>query len=264
MKKSWLVFGCFFSLACGSQNDFDKAARFVRPLPVTGANPVEFKLVDGRPANPGEYPQVVYIRIFATGSDHSAWCTATLVGNNVILTASHCADDGRENAVFKINNKEYTAKLTQSPWYSPSGVPTFHDVALGLLTRSVSDVPPMNVGGETLEGKKLVLAGYGCTNSDGTGGNDGVLRVGENTVLTFDKWEMAFSRQTGAVTCFGDSGGPSFVVVDGRTRQLGVHSSGDYQSVFDIRTDIPKTRQFFSEWASENNVDICGVTRDCP
>ena len=248
----FFVLGCVLFISCGSSHET-----------VLQLTSLDQKIVDGRPANPGEFSQVVYLKVFASSTSKPAWCTATLVGSSVIITAAHCAEDGRENGSFKLNGKEYDVHLTQSPWYSPSGIPYFHDVALGLLSEPVPNVLPRAIGGETSQGIKLVLAGYGCTNSNGTGGNDGILRVGENVVSSFNEFELVFSRSSGAVTCFGDSGGPTFVVSNGVPKQLGVHSTGDYANVYDMRTDIEKSKEFFKNWTQENLVDICGVTQNC-
>ena len=212
-------------------------------------------LINGRPALAGEYPEIVQIR---TGN---ALCTATLIGPRVIITAAHCAETG-ETSRFAYDGQQYSAVITRSPLYPDPD----HDLALGLLNSPIS-MRFANIGGTPGLSEDFILTGYGCTDSDG-GGSDGVLRIGDSTVVGFDGYDFISKRIDGAALCFGDSGGPAYVDMDDpfveRHVFLGVNSKGNIIDTSLItRTDHPDSESFMRRWADGNNVEICGVNRNC-
>ena len=213
-------------------------------------------LINGRPALDGEYPEIVQIR---TGN---SLCTATLIGPRVIITAAHCAETG-DISRFIYDGEEFSAIITRSPLYPNPD----HDIALGKIIGSPISVRFAEIGGTPGLSEDFILTGYGCTDSDGNG-SDGVLRIGDSTVIGFDGYDFIAKRIDGAALCFGDSGGPAYVDMDDpffeRHVFLGVNSKGNIIDTSLItRTDHPDSDSFMSRWADGNNVDICGVNRNC-
>jgi hypothetical protein len=218
-------------------------------------------LINGREALVGEFPEVVYI---TTGG---ARCTATLIGAKVLLTAAHCGRSG-DTTSFQIGQTVYSATLTRSPVYQEGNASADHDIAVGLIENEISGVKFASVGGEAKVGTEITLAGYGCTTSSGTGGNDGVLRIGENKVSSFNGFDMVSNLQGGGALCFGDSGGPAFVKLGNTMVEhhvvLGVNSKGNIKDTnYNARTDTTESQEFFAEFAQQNSVEICGVNKDC-
>lgn len=210
------------------------------------------RLINGTPVPAGKYKEVIKI------STNGAACTATVVGPRVIITAAHCANNDA-NSTFTIDGTQYTAKMTRSSLYPSKD----HDIALGTTTQ-VINVQPISVGGTAAVGNGLTLFGYGCTNPNGTGGNDGVLRMGDTVITGFADFDMVSRKADGAALCFGDSGGPAYSTQNGKTTLLGINSKGNIKDTnWDIRIDIPETQDFIKGYANTNNVEICGINKNC-
>lgn len=213
-------------------------------------------LINGRPAGKGEYPEVVYLT-FDKGR-----CSGTLVGPQSILTAAHCGDNGSK-ARFQVGQTQYESVCTRAPIYPSKDL----DLMLCKVSKPVS-VKYASIGGQAKKGNKISLAGYGCVKAGGGGGNDGVLRVGDNTVTNFQAYDFVSTQPNGAALCFGDSGGPAFVyLADAYSEhhyQLGVNSKGDIKTTnYNTRTDHPESQAFFRDWAEKNGAQICGLNVKC-
>jgi len=219
------------------------------------ANDAQPTLINGRPAEPGEFTEVVYLTI------GSSKCTGTLVGERVLMTAAHCGTTGSV-AKFQVGQTLYQATLTRSSLYPGKD----HDIALGLVDKKIEAVKFASVGGKAEVGKPITLAGYGCISPDngGSGGNDGILRVGESEIKSFTTYDMVSSKAGGAALCFGDSGGPAFMMEGTKHLILGINSKGNIKDTnYNTRTDLDESKAFFLDWATKNNAQICGVQVQC-
>lgn len=248
---------------------------------VVSAQGYEPMLIGGRPALKDEYPEVVYIR------SGNARCSATVIGPETIMTAGHCvADNGSIGPVGMIHTTlhtsfetmdgileedevdfvkdqvVYTATCHQAPLYRDQVED--HDMALCKTNKpmpgkyaTVSKVGPKL-------GDQVYLSGYGCTQPGGGQGNDGVLRVGKAKVTKLpsgkDHW---FYTQDKSALCFGDSGGPSFMVAK-KHLVIGVNSRGNIKDLSLLTaTFTPESLKFFEDFAESESVKICGVNVTC-
>ena len=231
-------------------------------------------LIGGKVAKPGEFPEVVYI------SSGRSRCSAVIVGNNpgVILTAAHCIDDQGDifPAEFVVNQQAFKARCTHHPDYAEK---YSFDFAL-CTTRKAIDVKPASIAKDPVElGEKVTLMGFGCTQprkpdgSQDPGGNDGKLRYGDSPVTQLPKDSPAggyqyFYTQSEVALCFGDSGGPAMRKIDDPKNDdhivLGINSRGNIRTLSLLSsTFLPGFRTWAEAYAIANQVEICGINKDC-
>lgn len=216
------------------------------------ANP---RLINGKPVDPADKRFIPVVRI-KTGN---SGCTATVVGKRVAVTAAHCGQTGATSE-FSFEKTVYTGKVERSDIYPGRD----HDLSVIVFDKdweaelaTVSIVKP-NVG------ETVTLAGYGCTNPGGGGGNDGVLRYGDTAIISYTGFDAVSRKSNGAALCYGDSGGPSFHEVDGKFRQWGVNSKGNISDTnYNAGFWHPESVAFLQAMETKHNVEICGMSVDC-
>lgn len=217
------------------------------------------QLIGGSVVTAEEYPGVFYTR------QGNSRCTGTLIGDRVVASAAHCvANGGSLSLTYK--GKTYSGKCTHAPEYRGNSTA---DWALCLLTEAVPDTiaESINIDATRLAvGKSLVLMGYGCTQSGGSGGNDGKLRTGSAPITRLPQGTNYDIVTKGrSALCFGDSGGPSFVVdtESGRRYQTGINSRGDISTTSYLSSLHNDTViRFYKNWSEQNSVKICGLHAD--
>ncbi len=211
-------------------------------------------LIRGTPVPPGTWQEVVRIQ------SNGAGCTATIVGPRVIITAAHCAKNNA-TATFTYKGASYSAEMTRSSLYPARD----HDISVGLIASEIVGAEPRKIGGAAATGTEITLLGYGCTNPiTGTGGNDGILRIGKSVITGFSGFDMVSRTPGGAALCYGDSGGPAFVGQPDNYQLLGINSKGNISDTnYNARLDRAESQDFLKKFADNNGVTICGIKGDC-
>lgn len=216
-------------------------------------------LIGGQPATPEDFPGVFYTR------QGNSRCTGTVIGPRVVATAAHCVSNGGSLSLT-YKDVVYSGRCTHASQYSGNSTA---DWALCLLNDAIPDAiaETINTDGSRLSrGNDLMLMGFGCIYAGGSGGNDGVLRVGSAPITSLPSgtnYDIVTSGSS--ALCYGDSGGPSFFVDSetGLRYQTAINSRGNirttsYLSSLHVSTAV----NFYSSWANTNGVKICGLHDD--
>jgi hypothetical protein len=218
-------------------------------------------------------------------------CTATVIGDQILITAAHCVVPTLSGKVVW-NNRNVGVQCTTHPEYDDS--PGFDarlpchqrvyaaeiaactaDVALCRTTNGavfassagrferVKSAPPAVV-----EREKISLLGYGCVNAgtkptgDLSTGPAQVLHTSvpgasANPEKSFDE----FIQTKGAGVCYGDSGGAGYTNSDPKSREIvGINSRGNLShgsSLVNVKD--PRIAKFLTDFSSSSGALICGL-----
>ena len=174
------------------------------------------------------------------------WCSGTLIADNVFLTASHCTapvdsflaeNPGAEmlvtfDPVITENSTFYTGQWYTNPNYPGKGASDTGDVAVIVLDESPgiepASLPTAGLLDElqanhTLNDTLFTAVGYGTIRETNRTGFQGILdnvdrnRVEQGFLSLTKAWmTLSMNLSTGnGGTCYGDSGGPHFIHLDG-------------------------------------------------
>ncbi|MBP9113450.1 MAG: trypsin-like serine protease [Polyangiaceae bacterium] len=205
-----------------------------------------------------------YAAVVAIGDSSGPFCSGTVVSRRVVVSAAHCAG-GVTRVFFGANayRPDRTLRVAREiphPRYNEFSMT--NDLLVIELAEDAPVAPmPLYRGSiaNTSEfvGPDLTFVGYGMSNGR-TGAGFGqkrsvqfpINKVGPATVGgtagRIDATQFYY-RLSGANTCGGDSGGPSFLNVGGKEFLVGVTSYGDQDCVYDgvnQRTDAPQIASF--------------------
>lgn len=220
------------------------------------------------------------------------WCSGTLIAPQVFLTASHCTApiptflDQYPGSSFLVTFDStidstgltgtfYSGTPVTNPLYgSSAGSDDPHDVAVILLDQAPPITPAQLPGAglldtlkanHTLESTRFTAVGYGTVRESMKKGWQGVLdnNARENAEQSFWSLQSAWidlsmlptgSNASGG-TCYGDSGGPHFIHLDGveTTIVAATTITGDSQCKAldkDYRIDTPAARDFLGQYVT--------------
>ena len=216
------------------------------------------------------------------------WCSGTLISENVFLTASHCTD-GINELVASIPGAEmlvtfdptiseggtfFTGTIFTNPNYNgfrgKGGTSDPGDVAVIVLDESPGITPAsLPTAGlldelkanHILKNTRFTAVGYGTVREINTTGFQGILdnvdrnRVEQGFLSLTKAWmflPMTLTTGNGG-TCYGDSGGPHFIHLDGVETDIvaSITVTGDAPCVATdktYRTDTESARSFLSNF----------------
>ena len=176
-------------------------------------------------------------------------CTATLIEQRIAVTAAHCIQgEDREMTVWVGNNRLFDSlgkgHLVDATWfhsrYSSSQIA--NDVGI-LHLATPADIPKSKLarldGNTRLDAKtKFILAGWGRDQNDDLNILHKVsLKLKNKEAKNYfggafkETTQVAVGKRIGsegvyAGACYGDSGGPLYILKDGRINIVGVTSYG--------------------------------------
>ncbi len=206
------------------------------------ANPI----INGTEVTPNEPLSRHIVAIYNPSA--RATCSGTLLQNNIVLTAAHCVDTDdpkKQWIVFKTNFLGLTSNETRqvldavvSPLWKQNEyrVKNQGDVVLlkfyGTVPRGYQPASLLPDQALLKKGLPVIIAGYGISNLVTKRGT-GVLRQATVPIANdkFSETELTIDQSRGSGACIGDSGGPAFVLLNGRYYLWGVanrdHSDGN-------------------------------------
>ncbi len=233
------------------------------------------------------HPQVGSM-VAKVGGEYFQWCSGTLISDRVFLTASHCtapvdaflaANPGAQmlvtfdptisptstyfTGVWHTNPAYHTARGTDDPGdvavivldHAPAGITPAHLPTAGLLDQLKDD--------HLLNGTLFTAVGYGTVRDTNHKAWQSILdnvdrnRADQSFLSLTDAWiTFSMNLATGnGGTCYGDSGGPHFVHLDGQETDIvvAVTVTGDVNCKAtdkDYRVDTQPARAFLSEFVT--------------
>lgn len=241
-----------------------------------------FAIINGDRLGKDQLPQVQMLRFNNTNNDSlsESFCTGTLVGKNVILTAAHCvlSDEAyyTDARGFEVLIKQFFVHPNYQKRTTPNGFAGDHDLAIGILSEDINNLTPISLGLATpTVGQKILILGTGLPRQS-------VRQYGYSTVVrSTDKEINLSSADTTKQVCdVGDSGGPLLLTDQNQNVQLiAVNSTsskktdnsakyGDFakpymMATFRVSHDKSTFDSFILATIKKENLKICGVNVTC-
>jgi secreted trypsin-like serine protease len=223
--------------------------------------------------------------VFPRPDNGEMWnlCSGALISPTVFLTAGHCTEDAKWYAEAGVpigvtfdqvvSNSSTVIAATQiitAPDFKPPHYnlnDDMHDIGVLILAEPVTDRPIYSLAapgalkpGTVRPGAPITAVGYGV-DQVGESGGPGYANVNDKTrdygtlkfIAASTAWLTANQKSADGV-CFGDSGGPSFMTLNGTERIVGVNSiinGYDCNEVtWSYRTDGDSTRAFLGQYVT--------------
>ena len=203
-------------------------------------------IIGGKKVSAKEAIAHTVVALVSSSSKGQALCTASLVGQNLAITAAHCIVDQAHS-----QKSLYTLIFSTDLRHAlPTEMREIDQVRIPAewkprktLTKDTSDVALVHFVGsmpdgyqfskllpfdhDFIHGDTVEIAGFGISNAIKDNG-EGVLRKTQVHVLDphYSNSEVSFDQTEGGGACHGDSGGPAYVIIKKTPYLFGITSRG--------------------------------------
>jgi V8-like Glu-specific endopeptidase len=243
-------------------------------------------IVNGTLSADGYLPAVGAL-VVPMGLHYEEYCSGTLIGDTLVLTAGHCVTGipaGYKtyffigNDVRQMNASDQLISVTKAiphPSFkddnAPSSLSDWYDIAVLKLSKAPTGITPMKmpkpsqVSAIFQQGQSVLAMGFGMTDPNDQSSN-GVKYQGSSQIYEIASSEFWIYDQNGAQKCSGDSGGPTLVNTGSTStveyRVIGVASragEGCVDGSVETRVDAYLT------WLHQQGTIPCGsgLSADC-
>lgn len=172
------------------------------------------------PANDDMGHSVVAL-VEETNDGEQALCSGSIVDDHTVLTAAHCVRDAAKIVVAFGRSLKDKGGVETRPAQDAKVHPSA-DLALLRFNGGLPDgYTPITIAkADPQVGEAVLLIGYGVSNGLENKGA-GTMRETRTTIEEIDGDAIVSDGEKHSA-CFGDSGGPEFIQVEGEWQQVGV------------------------------------------